>query len=324
MSEVTAEAVTWAYRFFLGREPETPDLVRHHVATASSVTELALNFMASREYADRQGSMQPALAGHEPANIVQTHLDIDADQSAALFAHVKRTWTHLGETDPYWAVLSSPEFRGLPTQHVLDRFYATGVSDVDRIRATLERNGLSIEKDAVALEYGSGLGRVTAHLGKMFSQVTGVDISSSMVKAAQDYAEREGLSNVKFLLLDQVTDIEQLPPVDFIYSCIVLQHSPPPIMSLIIESFMKALRPGGVAMFQIPTYLRGYSFVASEYLAGLGPQSHADYEVHALPQRALFDLLRRGGGEVLEVLPDGFIMTTNPGSMSNTVLVRKR
>ncbi|ARV24656.1 class I SAM-dependent methyltransferase [Xanthomonas citri pv. glycines] len=54
MKEVTDEAVTWAYRFILGREPENQDVIKQVSATLPSINELRLNLLRSREFAQDQ------------------------------------------------------------------------------------------------------------------------------------------------------------------------------------------------------------------------------------------------------------------------------
>ena len=54
--------------------------------------------------------------------------------------------------------------------------------------------------------------------------------------------------------VDEMVNLER---VDLVYSLIVLQHNPPPVIRLIVRAFLKALNPGGVAYFQVPTTVAG-------------------------------------------------------------------
>jgi len=86
------------------------------------------------------------------------------------------------------------------------------------------------------------------------------------------------------------------------------------------------LRPGGLAVFQVPTYARGYAFRLAPYLAGLGgggPDRAGEIEMHVLPQPVVFLLAREAGCDPLEVLEDlsaGPSMNWN----STTFVFRKR
>ena len=53
---------------------------------------------------------------------------------------------------------------------------------------------------------------------------------------------------------------------------------------------MKALSPGGVAFFQVPTYKEEYHFILEEYLGNQSPQD--EMEMHVLPQHAVFEIVR--------------------------------
>jgi len=105
--------------------------------------------------------------------------------------------------------------------------------------------------------------------------------------------------------------------VDLIYSVIVLQHNPPPIIHRVIVQFMRALNPGGIAFFQLPTYKEGYRFLLEEYLGKESMQE--EMEMHALPQNAVFEIVREENGKLLEVVED---FSTSWG-LSNTFLVQK-
>ena len=102
---------------------------------------------------------------------------------------------------------------------------------------------------------------------------------------------------------------------------IVLQHNPPPIIRLIVGEFLRALKPGGVAFFQVPTYRAGYRFSLEAYLRNEAAR-HEMMEMHVLPQRVIFDVARQEGGQVLEVIEDGMTGMRSK-EVSNTFLIRK-
>jgi hypothetical protein len=51
---VNAEAVTWAYRLILGREPESEEVIAHHVRSHASVSEMRQRFISSAEFKSEQ------------------------------------------------------------------------------------------------------------------------------------------------------------------------------------------------------------------------------------------------------------------------------
>ena len=119
--------------------------------------------------------------------------------------------------------------------------------------------------------------------------------------------------------LQAIVQVPQLGGFDFLYSRIVLQHNPPPVMARLLTDLLGQLRPGGVALFQIPTYKSGYRFQIDDYLA---QDNDTAMEMHYFPQAALFALLAEQRCQVLEVREDDAIGLSN-SAVSNTVLLQK-
>jgi len=323
---VTKEDVVAAYRLFLNREPENEEVVYRWLSSASSLVQLREGFLNSIEYTQRNYALMTSMSGLEPSIRSQLHFELNYSELRQLFAEVKRTWTYLGEVDPYWAVLSSDEFRGLRDGEVLERFYASGADDMTLIKNTLKRNGIQLPENVIVVEYGCGLGRATFHLAKYFREVVGIDISRPMLDVASSRMQANGIQNVTFKLIDAPEDIK-IPMCDLFFSLIVLQHSPPPIISLVVRNAIESLNPGGVALFQVPTYIPNYCFTANEYLSSASRDifkpHHKQYEIHAIRQVDLFNLIYEAGGKMLEVIENNMLGSLFPGAMSNTLLVQK-
>jgi len=117
--------------------------------------------------------------------------------------------------------------------------------------------------------------------------------------------------------VDEMVNLER---VDLVYSLIVLQHNPPPVIRLIVRAFLKALNPGGVAYLQVPTYRVGYRSSPGEYLENEA-KKHVMMEMHVLPQRVIFTA-REESCELVEVLEDGST-GLRFGKVSKTFLIRK-
>jgi trans-aconitate methyltransferase len=127
------------------------------------------------------------------------------------------------------------------------------------------------------------------------------------------------LTNVQW---HQATSVDNAAPAggyDLLYTRIVLQHNPPPVMHHVLNGLLGQLNPGGVAYFQVPTYNAGYSFSIDSYLA---TDNTTNMEMHYLPQPALFALLARHGCQLLEIREDDAIGLSH-NAVSNTLLVRK-
>lgn len=162
---------------------------------------------------------------------------------------LKRNWEAFGRDDPLWAVLTSPERAG--GRWDLDEFLATGVQEVGSVLDELEALGLTVERRR-ALDFGCGVGRLTQALADRFDRCDGVDIAASMIDGARRI-NRHG-ERVSYHV-NATSDLALFPDdsFDFVLSLLVLQHIEPRYAKRYIAEFIRVLKPGGVAVFQVPT-----------------------------------------------------------------------
>jgi SAM-dependent methyltransferase len=164
---------------------------------------------------------------------------------------VRSTWERVGEDDPYWGVLS---WEG--TEHGqwdLEAFFLEGEREVCRFLEEADAMELTpVFGDA--LDFGCGVGRLSRALGRRFTNVIGVDISRPMIEQAQRLNPSDA-SNCRFLVsADQRLPFEP-QSFDFVLTNIVLQHMPRRLAENYIGEFIRVLRPGGLAIFQVPAEL---------------------------------------------------------------------
>ncbi len=258
-----------------------------------------------------------------PLNAPPVEIDTVADAATLgrLLSHTERTWTRLGVEEPHWSVISADQFKRDRLDAHRSEFYASGRGDVDVFLAFLARNGVDPGRIHKVLEYGCGLGRVTRHLAERFAQVLACDISPSHLQQAEAYLRDTGLRNVTCQRIATLSDIAGPADVDAVFSLIVLQHNPPPVIAAILERLLARLRRGGVAYFQVPTYAADYRFSIADYLAHGLDATHI--EMHYLPQREVFRIARDAGCDVLEVREDDWTGRRHI-EISNTFLLQRR
>ena len=159
---------------------------------------------------------------------------VDAD-IALLNRDTDADWRELGESQPYWGVISHPDFRTENmTPERLEFFYESGRFHIDPIAEALGRlTGFSPR--GRALDFGCGVGRLAEAMTAHASEVVGVDISAGMLAIARARGSK-------------VTYTDQLPdgPFDWINSFIVFQHIPPARGEAILEQLLARLAPGGL------------------------------------------------------------------------------
>jgi len=152
-------------------------------------------------------------------------------------------WRELGQTQPYWAVLSHPDFRSESlTPDKIEAFYASGPFHIGPIAEALKALTGRLPSGR-ALDFGCGVGRLAEAMQAYAQQVTGVDISPGMLELARARGSR-------------VAYADQIPkgPFDWINSFIVFQHIPPPRGEAILQELLGKLADGGVISLQLTVW----------------------------------------------------------------------
>lgn len=316
---LTREQVVEAYQLILGREPENEQVIGNQIAAHENMDSLRSSMLHSPEFR-RVSLHSPWLLPMDDCPRIDVETDASGpDGLRALFERVAESWNAFGESEPYWSVLTDEAFRRDSFDRNAPEYLDSGENEVARLLAWLERNGVKPKSLANCLEYGCGTGRVTRWLAKSFERVHACDISEPHLRLAREHLENAGCRNVTFHRIASLASLDELPPAELVFSVIVLQHNPPPLIAHMLRRLMGALQPGGVAFFQVPTYARGYRFEVAKYLRSRARTDSV--EMHVLPQRNVFSIVAELSCEVLEVLPDACV--GDPDWISNTFLVRK-
>ena len=160
-----------------------------------------------------------------------------------------RKWDTLGESDPLWAVLTHPDKeRG---RWDPEAFFRSGRAQVRAALGVVAELGWTLHH-GTALDFGSGVGRLTQALCEHFDVVDGVDVARSMIETAERFNRFPERCTYHLNLLG---DLSLFPNdrFDFVYSTYVLQHMGSDLAHGYVEEFVRVLAPGGVALFQMPT-----------------------------------------------------------------------
>ncbi len=167
-------------------------------------------------------------------------------------AEEKRNWEDFASQDPFWAVLSQPEHKYGKWDR--DAFYRTGEEQIAEIMDHAASFGLP-KAHGDALDFGSGVGRLTRALAGRFDRATGVDISQTMVDNAARF--NADVPNLAFRQNGR-PDLRLFgdESFDMVNTRIVLQHlaDRETILGYLGE-FLRILRPEGLLAFQLPSNL---------------------------------------------------------------------
>ena len=160
-------------------------------------------------------------------------------------------WERNARSNPLWAVLT--DSRRKTQSWDVDDFFSTGRDEVALVFERLDKLGMRPDPGGKFLDFGCGVGRISRVLMQHFSEGFGIDVSETMIEkakafSASDPGQARDIKNTRGDLSLIASD-----RIDFVYSHIVLQHVPAACQSRFIEEFIRILKPGGVAAFQIPT-----------------------------------------------------------------------
>jgi SAM-dependent methyltransferase len=155
---------------------------------------------------------------------------------------MRRYWDERATENALWYVDTSVDY-----EHPdMEQFLATGrlIAEEAFVRAPVRP-----DRREMAVEIGSGVGRVSLAMAEHFDRVIGVDVSAEMVRRARELVTDP---RITFELGDGAT-LDPIPDAsaDFVFSFTVLQHIP---RVSVIEGYLaetaRILRPGGVAALQ--------------------------------------------------------------------------
>jgi SAM-dependent methyltransferase len=167
-----------------------------------------------------------------------------ADAESALRARdTDADWRQLGQTEPYWGVLSHPDFLSQNiTPEAIERFYESGLPYMATIAEALTKLTGQAPRGR-ALDFGCGVGRLAEAMCAYAGEVTGLDISPGMLALARARGS-------KVAYTDQMPD----GPFDWINSFIVFQHIPPERGEAILEQLLARLADGGMISVQLTAW----------------------------------------------------------------------
>lgn len=287
-TQLTPEVVKLAYQLFFCRPPESQEMIDYSLGfgTLERLGEAFRNSLEFEITLDRRPRLVPADAPPLPP-AWQT----DDATATALLDRLRAVWRDAPAAPPADAgAVRDPH----------------GDMQANELVACLLRAGMNPASLPRAFEFGCGGGRVLRHLAARFAEVAGCDLSPGRSAGVPGAAP---IADLRFGMT---------APFDVWYSHLVLQAFPPPLIGRILERALALLRPGGAAVFQVPTYTRGYGFDP-----GASPQANPMLDRHVLPQAAVFDIAAAAGCIPAEVFED---LAVPPHTLwrSTVFVLRKR
>ncbi|KAB2643324.1 MAG: class I SAM-dependent methyltransferase [Verrucomicrobia bacterium] len=314
---ITREEVIWCYRTILGRIPESEEVIAGKMKL-ENFDQLRKIFLDSKEFKSKFNIQERNT--YLPLTLPKNNIlmGCSEEELQACIRKIKEAWTHLGIIGPHFSVLTNKNFLPENLNNYEEDFWKSGEGEASHLETILKNYSLEDLSSKKIVEYGCGVGRVTMGLASLFAQVDAYDISEGHLEIAKQKAVEKGYSQCHFHLCSDDL-LEPLEKCHCFYSRIVLQHNPPPLIRHLIKMALASLLPGGIAIFQVPTYIKDYSFNTKEWIAKDHP---LDMQMHALPQSLIFSLIADAQCQLLEVREDG--STGDPARyLSNTFIIKK-
>ena len=170
-----------------------------------------------------------------------------------------RDWEKFGRDDPYFGVISHVKFCKLNlTDERKEEFFETGVTYIDNLLTKIRQH---IDEDYTikkALDFGCGVGRLVIPLANVSQEVTGIDVSDSMLNEARKNCKARAVKNVVFSKSDD--NLSSLHgKYDFIHSYIVFQHIPVKRGEKLFNKLIGHLESDGVGVIHF-TYNKATKF----------------------------------------------------------------
>ena len=300
---LTEEDVVEGYKVFLERAPESAEVVAQHRAAHPHRASFLHALTHAPEFTNRVAGLavRQALHGQLIAPAASIQHEAEPEMMARLLDRIRQQWTHLGETEPHWSVLTADRFKAnqINDPKNMAEFHASGEREAKLIDLFGARTGVP-HHGGVCIELGCGVGRVTRRLADRFDKVIALDISPGNLALCRAYMDQEGVTNVETRLMQGIEDFDVLPEADYFFTAITLQHNPPPVQKLILRKIFQRLRPNGLALFQVLGHAAGYSFEAESYLSTPPPEM----EMHVLPRAVILAEMRAQGLFPLDVVAD--------------------
>jgi SAM-dependent methyltransferase len=320
---ITRTDILWCYQTLLGRQPESEAAIASH-ASHDSFDSLVKSFTDGLEFQLRNttsnGVSAPHVASYIPFDLPALNIELGASPQDLVRCEqkIKNAWEHLGRERAHFSVLTNDDFLPGNFESASERFWTSGDAEAARAERILAKHGVADLSSLTCVEYGCGVGRITTAFAKRFGNVHAYDISAPHLALARERAQSVGVKNIEFHQSAELPRGE-LAQCHFFFSMIVFQHNPPPIILELVRRALRALLPGGIAMFQIPTFIAGYHFNLENWLA---TDHYLDMQMHCIPQSAVFRLIEENDCALLEVREDKAAGDLNT-ILSNTFVVKR-
>ncbi len=309
---VSRDEIIWCYRHILGREPESEAALTPHL-THTSFRSLAESFASSDEAIKFREAGARVIHNRQPLTYIAAPTpDFIADKAeSAPVAKQPLEIETVASVEQLSACLARARGDRERSLSVAAKSKSESPEALSRlVFATLARHGAPAGCPGVFVELGFGVASVTMEVATKAEHLHAYEISQSLIASARNRAQTLGFTNLLFHELD-------VPPLDAVHGCHYLyaldafQYCPPPLIATFLRKGLRALVPGGLAIFRLSTNIENYEFKLSIWL-----NEADDRAFHPLPMTRVLEIVSGQGCELLAV--------ENDDGMSSVLVIRKQ
>ena len=265
------EIVRRCYLQYLNREPDDAGLKHYvHLMQTSQINEKSLidTFKNSPEY--------------KLSHPVEIEPDTPVD------IKMKKEWNERAKMNHLFVIATNHS-------ESEEDFWESGITECNMILGKDTSRFQNIIKNKEpskmnVLEIGCGIGRILIPMRKIFGNMTGIDISSEMVRLGQKYVAN--IPNCSIVENNGI-DLSELPDnyFDFCFSFIVFQHIPEKkIVEKYISEVSRVLKPNCLFRFQV----RGTIASKPNQITTWDGVQFASDEIHKIAQANNFEIIEEG------------------------------
>jgi ubiquinone/menaquinone biosynthesis C-methylase UbiE len=160
-------------------------------------------------------------------------------------------WQAWGMRDPYFAVLTNPQYRiDVLTPDAKREFFESGRKAVNLVLETCRACFGAHFFPQRVLDFGCGVGRLSIPFAAQAREVVGMDVAESMLAEARRNCVAHDCRNVTFVLSDDTLS-RATGQFDLVYSCLVLQHIEVARGRKLFAELVGKVQPGGCGVIQV-------------------------------------------------------------------------
>lgn len=289
--------VARGYRLLLGRDLESTSSAAALIARSPDLWHLVEALYGSYEARNRRisDSFRETRAGH--ASRPHT-TSVPIEGLDELYQITLATWRKRGLGQYHLALRHGRQRYAEGSEHWnVELALAEGREEAAELVKTLERHAWRMQSGFVLSVVGVEAFRMLGAAADNDMGLVAIELLERDVARAGKVEGLEHTENRRFLHIGETRG--EVPSTDLFYSVSSLQFLPPPILMDILQRCLRAVKPHGLAVFQVPSNLHDYGSGTDT-----GQSVETDGALYCVHQADILQLLATESFQLLEVIPD--------------------